>query len=179
MRTYLECIPCFFRQALESARLAGAREKEQKKVIDAVAKAITNLPLRASPPEIAQRIYSIVRRITRVDDPYKALKAKSNRSALKMYPHLCRKVAQKRNRLRVAVELAIAGNVIDYGAKNTLNVEQELERLIREEERTLRQENGRLFHFNDFKKSLSKARTLLYLGDNAGETVFDRILLEE
>ncbi len=32
MKTYLECIPCFFKQALEASRIAGANEEVQKKI---------------------------------------------------------------------------------------------------------------------------------------------------
>jgi len=97
--------------------------------------------------------------------------------ALEIYPHLKEKVAKAQDRLLMAVEIAIAGNVIDYGAKNTLNIEEEIDRLLDEE---FSSKVGKtIFDYAHFKKDLLQAKTVLYLGDNAGETVFDRVLIEE
>jgi uncharacterized protein with ATP-grasp and redox domains len=179
MRTYLDCIPCFFKQALEGARIAGANVHQQKRIMNAVARAVVDMPLKASPPEIGRTIYKIVRDIVKVKDPYQLIKTKSNRLAMRMYPRLRKKVAASSDRLLTAVELAIAGNIIDYGVKNSLNVAHELKRIMRDEQKTLRHENRKLFRYRDFRRALKKARTIVYLGDNAGETVFDRILIEE
>ncbi|MFH1645687.1 MAG: hypothetical protein ABIB11_04625, partial [Candidatus Omnitrophota bacterium] len=64
MRTYLECIPCFFKQALEAARLSGANSSEQKKVLNEIALNIPNISLSSSPPEIARIVYEVVRKVT-------------------------------------------------------------------------------------------------------------------
>jgi hypothetical protein len=92
---------------------------------------------------------------------------------------LKKKVSHSRDRLLTAVELAIAGNIIDYGARNTLDVEVELKRILREEHKTIKKGSSGLFSYPEFKRILKNAKTILYIGDNAGETVFDRILIEE
>jgi uncharacterized protein with ATP-grasp and redox domains len=53
MKTYLDCIPCFFRQALEGSRIVRATPKQQKQIIDEFARKIPKISLQASPPEIA------------------------------------------------------------------------------------------------------------------------------
>ena len=179
MRTYLDCIPCFFKQALEAARLAGANPRMQKRIINELAKALPEFPLTSSPPEMGRIIYGTVNKITRKADPYKNIKAKSNRFALKLYGKLKDKVKRSEDRLLTAVELAIAGNIIDYGVKNSLDVDKELKKILQEEDKTIKKENESLFNYKRFKHALKKAKTILYLGDNAGETVFDRILIEE
>jgi hypothetical protein len=78
-----------------------------------------------------------------------------------------------------AVELAIAGNIIDYGVKNSLNVGEELKRILNREDKAIRKENGSLFNYKSFRGVLKRSKTILYLADNAGEVVFDRILIEE
>ena len=55
MKTYLECISCFFKQALEAARMAGADDETQKKILDEVAKAIPGIKLTSTPPEMGKR----------------------------------------------------------------------------------------------------------------------------
>lgn len=179
MKTYLDCIPCFFRQALEASRIAGADQKTQKDILDKLAKTLPDFSLNASPPEMGRIIYRLVREMTGNDDPYKDIKAESNRASLGIYDELKRKVGRSRDRLLTAIELAIAGNIIDYGVKNSLDVYKEVERILTIENDSIRKEDKKRFDFHEFKHALKGAKSILYLGDNAGETVFDRILIEE
>ncbi len=179
MKTYLECIPCFFRQALEAGTLAGADEETKKRIIDDIAAEIPSFSLSRTPPEMGRVIYGIVKKHTGNSDVYAAIKEKSNKLALNAYPRLKEKVRCGRDPLRTAVELAVAGNIIDFGVKNSLNVEAELERILKKEEKTIAKESNSMFQFAQFREDLADSRRILYLGDNAGETVFDRVLLEE
>ena len=179
MKTYLDCIPCFFKQALEASRLALASESIQKKVIDRVAKAILKFPLKLSPPHMGRIIYKIVIEETKDKDPFYYLKQKSNRLALKLYPKLKQKVFHSKDRLFVAVELAIAGNIIDFGVKNSLKVEEELKHFLKGNFNINFQHKKGAFDYQKFKKDINTAKTILYLADNAGEIVFDRVLIEE
>lgn len=179
MKTYLDCIPCFFRQALEFSRLSGAGEKVQRRSLDAVAREVPRLSLEASPPEIAGIIHARLRKVTGSEDPYYGIKQKSNVLALSVYDKLKKKVVRARDPLLMAAELAIAGNIIDYGVKGSLNVEAELARILNMESKAIKRERRLLFDYSGFQRTLSKVNTILYLGDNAGETVFDRVLIEE
>ena len=179
MKTYLDCIPCFFKQAIEAARLAGAGEKKQKMILNEMAKSLQGFQLNSTPPLMGWTIHRIVKRLTRNTDPYIAIKRKSNKLALRIYKRLKNKVKHSKDRLLTAVELAIAGNIIDYGVKNALNVNKELKKILRKEERAIKKEDRRLFNYQAFKHALKSASTILYLADNAGETVFDKILIEE
>lgn len=179
MKTYLDCVPCFFKQALEASRIAGASQKTQKKIFDKLSEILSDISLSSSPPEMGQVIYGLVKELTSKSDPYKKIKDKSNKLALKLYDRLKEKVFRSDNKLLTAVQLAIAGNIIDYGVKNSLNVDEELNKILQEERKTLKKENERFFDFLHFEQVLSKAKSILYLADNAGETLFDRILIEE
>jgi uncharacterized protein with ATP-grasp and redox domains len=179
MKTYLECISCFFKQALEAGRMAGADDKTQKKILDEVAKAIPDIKLSSTPPEMGKTIHDIVKKITGQEDPYKKLKEKANEQTLKIYSELREKVESAGDKLLMAVELAIAGNIIDYGTKNSLDVEKELNKILDKEERVIEKENASVFDFESFKNTLKNSKNILYIGDNVGETVFDSILLEE
>jgi uncharacterized protein with ATP-grasp and redox domains len=179
MKTYLDCIPCFFKQALEAARLAGASAKTQKRVIDELAKALPEFPLTSSPPEMGRIIYQLINKITRTKDPYLALKDKGNQLALDMEHALRKKINNSHDRLLTATELSILGNIIDYGAKNMLDVEAEMAKILEEENRVKTLADKDNFHYMQFREGLGEARTILYLADNAGEVVFDKILIEE
>jgi len=177
MKTYLDCIPCFFRQALEGARIAGASPEQQKQIVDEFASKIPRLPLSACPPVIARVGQAIVQKVTGHVDPYARIKRKSNRIALRLAGLLQKKVSGSPDPLLTAVELAIAGNVIDFGVKNNVNVREELKKILAEEKKSV--SKGPVFHYAAFKRALKRAKNILYLADNAGEAVFDRLLIRE
>jgi len=180
MKTHLDCIPCFYKQALTAARHAGASSKKQKEVFDNLAKILSKFPLTISPPEMAREIYRLVSNTLGVDDDiYAEIKDKSNKLVLGIYDQLKNKIANSKNHLLTAVELAIAGNIIDYGAKTSLNIDEEVEKILSEEESEINEENKLIFNYPEFKNRLEKSKSILYLADNAGEVVFDRLLIEE
>ena len=179
MKTYLDCIPCFFKQALEAARKAGANARVQKKILDELAGILPKISLTSSPPEIGKIIYTLVSEISGKKDPFFKEKKRSNELALGIYDKLTKKIASASDKLLFAVELAIAGNIIDYGVKNSLNVDAELAKILNEEKEVIKQESKAIFDYARFKHALRHSKNILYLADNAGEVVFDRILIEQ
>lgn len=179
MKTYLDCIPCFFKQALEAARIAGATKKMQKRILNELAKILPEFALTSSPPEMGRTIHNLVKKITQNGDPYARVKEKSNKLALGVYNKLKKKINYSQDKLLMAIELAIAGNIIDYGVKNSLDVGAELKKILDEENKIVKKENKAIFNYSKFKHALGDAQTILYLADNAGEVVFDRVLIEE
>ncbi len=171
MKTYLDCIPCFLKQGLFAARIAGLGQDDQKKVLDDISKIIPDIPLESSPPEIAMDVYKVVREISGLNDPYKRIKKKYISLALNLYPELKRIVNDAEDPLLAAIRVAIAGNIIDFGVGNEFNVEESLKDVMRKE--------FAILDYEFFKQDLLEADKILYIGDNAGETVFDRVLIEE
>lgn len=179
MKTYLDCIPCFYRQALDAARIAGADEIKQKKIIDELSQLIPNFSLETAPPEMGRAIYSLVGKISGVKDPFKEIKENSNKFALKLYPKLKQEINNSEDKLLTVVKFSIIGNIIDYGAKNSLNVVEEIDHLFQGNFTTNNENNSTTFKYNQFKEALNKVDAIIYLADNAGEVVFDRLLIEK
>lgn len=179
MKTYLDCIPCFFRQAIEAGRMCGLSGKKQKQVIDELCAALPKLKLSVSPPEIARVVNKILQHYAKSSDLYAGIKEKSNTVGLSIYNKLKKKAGNSRDKLLTAVEVAILGNIIDYGAKNHLDVNKELDKLLYNEHETIKKERKGIFNFKEFSRHLKKSKNILYLADNAGETVFDRVLIEQ
>jgi hypothetical protein len=75
------------------------------------------------------------------------------------------------DRLRKAIRIAIAGNVIDFGSNTPFDLEKDLESIL--------SQRFAIDHFETFTSALAEAKDVLYIADNAGETVFDRVLIEE
>ncbi|MGB2630721.1 MAG: ARMT1-like domain-containing protein [Candidatus Omnitrophota bacterium] len=171
MKTYLECIPCFLRQALDAAKLSGADKKTQKKIIDEVARLLPDFSLDVAPPEIARTVYGVVENYTGGKDAYRHIKEKSNAMAMELYARLKKEIEGSDDILLSAVRLAVAGNVIDYGVPHAFDIEKEIEECL--------EKDFAVFDFDDFKKAVNEAKNILYILDNAGEIVFDTILIEE
>jgi uncharacterized protein with ATP-grasp and redox domains len=132
------------------------------------------MDLRQSPPAIAREVHRIVRRVTGVADPYLEVKERFNRLAMEMVPELKEKIAASPDPIETAVRLAIAGNIIDFGVNSTVDEDMVTETITRSLTDPLDLEA-----VADFKEAVAGAKDILYLGDNAGEVVFDRLLIEQ
>jgi len=166
----LDCIPCFQRQALQAVRFISDDEELQERVLREVAKKLLESDWDSTPPELAHKVHSIVRKITKENDPYKGVKRESNDLVLNLYPELKDTVKKSRDPLRTAVRLAIAGNIIDFGVPQQFNLEE-----------TIREVLKKKFAIDDYKKlkeKLKGAKTLLFFVDNAGEIGLDKLLVE-
>ena len=174
MKIFLDCIPCFVRQALDSARLVTDDEQIHEKVVREVLRLSADLDMSQSPPAIGQKIHQLIRKMIGNNDPYHRIKEQFNNLALKLYPELEERVRESEDPFATATRLAIAGNIIDFGVKTSL-AESDVEKTIEQSF------NG---HLNDskiqeFKFAVAEAGKILYLADNAGEIVFDRLLIEQ
>lgn len=171
MKTYLECIPCFVNQAFRTAKLATSDEDKIKNVLNVVGQMIESIPMENTPPEMGNIIYNVIREITLNDDPYKKIKETNIKEALALYPDLKKRIKNSKDPLLTAIRIAIAGNVIDFGVGKSFNIAEDIETI-------LKQDFG-VLDYDVFKNKLVNAQSILYLGDNAGESVFDRLLIEE
>jgi uncharacterized protein with ATP-grasp and redox domains len=172
MKTYLDCLPCLLNQVLKAARAATDDEGLQRKVLNSVANMIPHLPLDLSPPEIAQRGYQLTYQITGDNDPFRKAKAEANHAVLAIYPRLKQVVADSEDPLFTACKLAIAGNSIDIVSNfGQVSIDSLME--------TALATPLTIDDYQQFQGSVSNSRSILYLGDNAGEIVFDRVLIEE
>jgi len=174
MQTYLDCIPCFIRQALDASRLATDDEKLQEQVVRRIAVLANDLDMSQSPPLMGQKIHRIIRELVGIEDPYRGIKIKFNEAALKLYPKMRQEIINSDQPLDIAVRLAIAGNIIDFGVDGTLQ-DSDLEKVISE----CLAADFTDVQLNPFQQAINDAREILYIADNAGEIVFDRLLIEQ
>ncbi len=170
MRSYLDCYPCFLRQALQAARMVGADENQQYNILQQTVELMRRFPRQGTPPEMAYRIHRMIRDQLGNGDPYRAAKEASTRQALEFYDQLKSVVAGADDPLRTAMSLSIAGNIIDLGFNHDYDLAGTIDRV--------QHEPFAIDHLDRFRQALADNGQLLYIGDNAGETVFDRILIE-
>ncbi len=171
MRTFLDCFPCIMNQALRTGRIATNDEQKIKQLLDEIGASFRNLPMENTPVESGAIIYNKIREITGVEDPYKKIKQESIRDALGLYPRLKDLVNNADNKLLMAIRIAIAGNIIDFGVDKKFDLVEDVMKITKQD--------FAIYDFISFEKQLRKAENILYIGDNAGESVFDKILIEE
>ncbi len=173
MQVYLDCFPCFVRQALDAARFASRNPEVHETVVRAVLRLATKMDVNQPPPFIGQHVHRLIREITGHADPYREQKHRSNALALRLYPELRQEVKQAPDPVEAALRLAIAGNILDFGVHGSLDdayAEKTISGALRDDF-----DSTELPLFLD---SVNEAKSILYLGDNAGEIVFDRLLIE-
>ncbi len=173
MKTYPDCIPCGVRQALEAARLVSDDPAFHERVLRETLKTLAELDYSLPPPVIASETHRLIRKLSGVEDIYHEAKHRFNSFVLDRLSRFKSMVESSRNPLETALRLALAGNVIDFGVRDDLD-ESEVESTIRQaleaelDSATIQQ----------LRRSLENARTVVYVGDNTGEIVLDRLFIE-
>ncbi|MEN8141865.1 MAG: ARMT1-like domain-containing protein [Thermodesulfobacteriota bacterium] len=170
MRSALECIPCLLKQTLFTARLATSDESCQAKIMARVAQLLADMDLEQTPPENSMAVYETISALSGCPDPYVKLKEESNQLAARFSEEARTSLAQSAAPLETALHLAIAGNIIDYGSKQDFDAQAELQRALA---RPLAMDDSL-----ELAQAFDQARTVLYLTDNAGEIVFDKLVIE-
>jgi len=170
MRTYQACIPCImklFTTTLEKVSLPEDQKADFLTRFEAYwKKADMSLP----PARTVGMIYQQVLQETGQQDLFKTQKTRGVQEALLLYPRLKDIVAQAEDRLEAALRISALGNILDAGNPNSYDLEEEIDRLFAAPLRGA--------SLDLFKDRLNHASSLLFLADNAGETVFDRVLIE-
>ncbi len=171
MRTYLDCIPCVMQQALRAGRMATADEVKLKQILDKTGELIKTISMESTPAETGAKVYQIVNEITGVKDPYKDIKQQHIKETKAIYPELEQIVAKADDKLLTAIKIAIAGNVIDLGVNKAFDIVTDV--------KTILEQDFAIFDYPAFQKQLTASKNVLYIGDNVGESVFDKILIKE
>ena len=173
MQTYFECLPCLLRQTVDAAKMVTDSPEIQEKILRYVLAEMSRMDMSEPSPYMAQVIYRYIRKITQVDDPYREIKKEFNGLALAMLPEMRSIVQNAEDPFETAVKIAVAGNIIDFGPKGDIS-HQEVRDTVQD---CINQ--PLVFNSSDeLKREIHKRSRILYLGDNAGEIVFDYLLLE-
>ncbi len=168
MRMDIYCVRCIVSQMVELIKIMRLDREEQERLMREVLAVLEKEPYHVTSPELAEKVYDRVREITGVKDPYQEVKREENRRAQEM-------VAPFRERLEElsledVLKLSVLGNSMDYGTEARFDLERELDEL---KKASLPQDVLR-----EFEGELRESRRLLIIGDNAGEIVFDKLLVE-
>lgn len=171
MQLFLDCLPCLCRQALEAARLVTDDEDTQARILDDALCTLAQHGNYPSAPRLAQDIHALIKRNTGRDDPYGEIKIRDVDAALRLEPLLARFVGSGPHSLFRALKVSATGNLMDAALYVDLDIEACIEA-----------ELERPFAHCDLEllnAELSNPGTVLIVGDNAGEAVFDKLLIRQ
>lgn len=172
MQTSLPCIPCFVRQAADAVESSVEDPSRRSEILQRILHALADCDWLTSPPACAQRLHRIIRNETGDPDPYRAVKECGNRLALEGLPRWRKIIAEAPDSREAIVRLAAWGNLMDAAAKTGFTPDDLSAWAACLWTRPL------AGHPHDLFRLAKKASRILYLADNAGEIVFDRLLVE-
>lgn len=173
MKADFECLECIVRQARRAAQIATDDPETQLAIIKETASRIPAMDIQKSPAVLSLPVYEITCARSGLADPYRDSKRAQNAMALEFEAELRELVDASEDRLSAALHLAAAGNIIDLGTMHADDID------IRAAVVQVMRERFAVDHTEAFKESLFRCSDLLFLLDNAGEIVFDKILIEE
>lgn len=171
MKLFLDCIPCFQKQVLFTVK--DLDDKLKSKILRKVMILLCDTSWELTPDEIANKAYNLIREETGIADPYKQIKKQSNKMAMELYPKLKTemKSIRKKDRLYIAANLAIAGNIIDYGPAFEFDLGKTIKEVLNKE--------PAINDFDILSEKVMSAESLLYFADNAGEIALDKMFIQE
>lgn len=164
------CVECIINQSKRVADAIHADKELTSQIVQAVEKMAPSFSFEQSPPEVAVAVYEKMARIAGKEDLYDEVKKLSTQKAQEFVPYLEKEIAESTEPLLIATKVAIAGNVIDLAAEYTFDLNEELDKIFHTH-----------FAVNDFDKlrnKLSTSSKILYIADNAGEHIFDRVYIK-
>jgi len=173
MKIYHDCIPCFIRQAIEAVRMVTDDEDIIEDILRIVLEETSKIDFNKTAPHMARIIHGRVKELTNCRDPYKEVKDKFNSAAMELYDGLKRMIIKAENPFSTAIKISIAGNIIDFGVRTGITEEEVKETIEDCMERDLVFNSA-----EELQAAVNRAEKVLFLGDNAGEIVFDKLLFE-
>ncbi len=170
MNVTLDCIPCIVNSFLRLLKTGVLREEEREPGMRRLLNLLAEADYGQSPPALSREMHRMIRRVLNNPDPYRNIKDKYNRMMLDLYPDFKKMVDNADEPFDMAMRLAVAGNVIDFGPQRQLDVMETINAVVHAK---LAVDDS-----SQLKKDLSSADTVLYIGDNCGEIVLDKLFIE-
>jgi len=158
-----DCIACLFNQSLKVSKLLELDDSTSKKVFDRTAQILMDHDFSYTPPQIAKDIYQAISDITGEEDPVLLSKERATQEALKIDISFIQSIPD-------ALKLSVIGNVIDFGAQNQFDLNEMIQNHFHQA--------FAIDDFTTFEKELKVAKEIVVIGDNVGEHIFDKVLIE-
>ena len=166
-----ECLLCQIKGLDKRMDKFEIATEKRNSVVSNIFKYISDIDVENSySPEVTRNILNSLKEVSAIEDPYLKEKNKSNGEMLDRYYEFQEQVQNSKDKYDTALRLAIAGNIIDFGPTDKFDVSGTIKRVLNSD--------FAIDHSQKLKVEIEKANTILYLGDNCGEVVLDKLFLE-
>jgi len=169
MKIQLECVPCTLNSYLRLAETGVIPESQKEELLRQMLHVFATFDYNQSPPVLGCKMHTLIRESINNPDPYHRIKEEYNQMMMDLYAKFKRLVKRSEDPFDAAMRLAIAGNVIDFGSQHQLDIMDTINRVM--------DANFAIDHSPQLRVDLEKADSLLYIGDNCGEIVLDKLFL--
>ncbi len=170
MDVSLNCLPCIISSYLKLAQSGIISSDIQEIGARKLLEYLSQADYHQSPPAMGRDMHRLIREIIKNPDPYKEVKHKNNQEMLALYPKFQEMVKTSDHPFQTAMRLAIAGNVIDFGPQHQMDIFETIKRVL--------ESQIAIDHSEQLEKDIEKANSILYIGDNCGEIVLDKLFIE-
>jgi len=170
MKIEKECLDCIYNQSTRVSDFLQVTPAQAKNISKIANEYINQFDHQSTPPHNATPMYEAIANYLEVDDIYADMKIEASQKAQE-YISICKEsINFGDSRLKGAIKSAIAGNVIDLAAEVMFDLDEEIAKIFKT--------NFAIDDFEDLQTKLSITKKLVYLADNAGEEVFDKLCIE-
>jgi uncharacterized protein with ATP-grasp and redox domains len=170
MNIALDCIPCIINNYIKLIQNGSFSEEVKEENLRRFLAFISKADYKQSPPVLGREIHRMIRKMLKNKDPYSDIKQKYNRMILKMYSEFENMIKKSDDPFDTALKLSIAGNVIDFGCQHQLGIMNTVQKVLRSDIKNN--------YTAQLKNDLKGAEQVLYIGDNCGEIVFDKLFIQ-
>ncbi len=173
MKTSLDCMECNVKQLIKVSEFVGASEEQQVIASKKLFKMLSDVDFDKTNPEIMGDSWKIFVEVFHNENPYKEIKLFYNNLLLDIYDDVKAIINNSDNIFLTALKIAVIGNIIDFGANHTFSKEDIFKRIKNYKEMTFSKDDSKVLEQN-----ILNAKTILYIGDNCGEIVLDKLFIE-
>lgn len=166
-----ECVNCLLNLHLNSYP-KDTGEAKKLDFMQRVLKTISETPKTISAPVVVREIADIRKEMFGVTDLYADIKQHFNEVMLSYEEPVQQKLLSAEDPLKLAIQYAMVGNYIDFGAMKNVDETYLTELFDSAGSREVNEDR-----YQDLKQDLEQARKLVYLTDNCGEIVMDKLLI--
>ena len=164
---------CYFCQIHSFEKLLKQNvipDSEKQKAVPEFFSYLGKIDEKTIAPHVARKTNAIIKKLLNNSDPYESAKKISNKFLLEKYDNFSDIIKNSKNKFDTAIRLSIAGNIIDSIGAPDSNISETINYVLNSD--------FSINHSEKLKAEIEKAETVLYLGDNAGEIVLDKLFIE-
>ena len=169
-----DCRECYVKQMHELAALCGRDDATLERMLAIKDEVLAGLGGERIRPDHMGELLARVTPLLGTDDPYREIKREYNQLLLDREKDCSALIEAADEPFQLALRYAVAGNLVDFGGKNTFTREDVTALIDRVPEIAFAYDDS-----EDLLAAVRRARSIMYLGDNCGEIVLDKLMIEQ